>query len=141
MTRILVTDDAQTLRLYCRDVLVRAGYVVDEAINGIEGLEKALTAPYDLYIIDINMPAMDGLTMLRTLRQEDIPQGAAMIVSSEIGTTGMEEAARLGANLYITKPVRADVLLAQVRALVGEARLPDAARACSAPAAMAGARR
>jgi len=120
MTRILVTDDAQTLRLYYRQVLGRAGYAVDEAINGIEGLEKALMAPYDLYIIDINMPSMDGLTMLRTLRQEAMPQTAAMIVSTETDTAASDEAARLGANLFSPKPVRADLLLAQVRALVGE---------------------
>lgn len=122
MTRILVVDDAQTPRLYYRDVLGRAGYAVDEALNGIEGLEKALVAPYDLYIIDINMPGMDGLTMLRTLRQEDMLQGAAMIITSEVAVEGMDEAARLGANLYTTKPVRADLLLAQIRALAGEAR-------------------
>lgn len=123
MTRILVTDDAQTLRMYYRDVLSRAGYAVDEAMNGIEGLEKAFMAPYDLYIIDINMPGMDGLTMLRTLRQEDdFPQAAAMIVTTEADPVGVEEATRLGANLYATKPVRPDLLLAQVRALVGEPR-------------------
>lgn len=123
MTRILVTDDAQTLRMYYRDVLSRAGYAVDEAMNGIEGLEKAFTAPYDLYIIDINMPGMDGLTMLRTLRQEDdFPQAAAMIVTTEADPVGVEEATRLGANFYATKPVRPDFLLAQVRALVGEPR-------------------
>ena len=119
MTRILVIDDAQTLRLYYREVLSRAGYDVDEALNGIEGLEKALMAPYDLYIVDVNMPGMDGLSMLRALRAEDIPQGAAMIVTTETDPMGAEEAARLGANLYTTKPVRADMLLAQVRALAG----------------------
>ena len=124
MTRILVIDDAQTLRLYYRDVLGRAGYTVDEALNGIEGLEKALMEPYDLYIVDINMPGMDGLSMLRALRQEDMPQAAAMIVTTETDPKGAQEAARLGANLYTTKPVRADLLLAQVKALAG---LPKAA--------------
>jgi len=100
-------------------VLGRAGYAVDEALNGIEGLEKALMEPYDLYVVDINMPGMDGLSMLRALRQEDMPQGAAMIVTTETDPKGAEEAAKLGANLYTTKPVRADLLLAQVRALVG----------------------
>lgn len=119
MKRILVIDDALTLRLYYREVLGNVGYIVDEAINGIEGLEKALKSPYDLYIVDVNMPGMDGLSMLRALRQEPMPQGAAMIVTTETDPKGSEEAARLGANLYCNKPVRADLLLAQVRALVG----------------------
>lgn len=119
MTRILVVDDAPTLRLYYRETLSRAGYEVEEAMNGVEGLEKALTTPFELYIVDINMPGMDGLTMLRALRQEAIPQGAAMIVSTESDPEGIVEAARCGANLYATKPVRGDLLVAQVRALIG----------------------
>ena len=125
MTRILVIDDALTLRLYYREVLSAAGYGVDEALNGIAGLEKALTQQYALYIIDINMPGMDGLSMLRALRQEPIPQGAAMIVTTETDARASAEAARLGANLYASKPVRADVLLAQVRALVGPPPAPE----------------
>ncbi|WP_226018071.1 PleD family two-component system response regulator [Novosphingobium sp. FKTRR1] len=127
MTRILVVDDAQTQRLYYRDVLGRAGYGVDEAIDGIEGLEKALVDPYDLYIIDINMRGMDGLSMLRTLRQEDMPQGAVMIVSNETGANVGDAAVSLGANLFSPKPVRGDLLLAQVRALVGATRPPERA--------------
>jgi two-component system chemotaxis response regulator CheY len=119
--RILVVDDAQTLRLYYRDILGRANYLVDEAINGIEGLEKALMAPYDLYIVDINMPGMDGLSMLRALRQEPIAQGAAMILSTESDPGTCAQAAHLGANLCATKPVRPDQLLSRVRALIGEA--------------------
>lgn len=129
MTRILVTDDALTLRLYYREVLSGAGYVVDEALNGIEGLEKALSEPYDLYIIDVNMPGMDGLSMLRALRQEAIPQGAAMIISTETGAEISAEAARVGANLQSAKPVRADRLLADVRALIGPARAQTARQA------------
>lgn len=129
MTRILVTDDALTLRLYYREVLSGAGYVVDEALNGIEGLEKALSEPYDLYIIDVNMPGMDGLSMLRALRQEAIPQGAAMIISTETGAEISVEAARVGANLQSAKPVRADRLLAEVRALIGPARAQTARQA------------
>jgi two-component system chemotaxis response regulator CheY len=121
MKRVLVIDDAQTLRRYYRDILGRANYAVDEAINGIEGLEKALTAPFDLYIVDINMPGMDGLSMLRALRAEPIAQGAAMVVSTEVDAGTRASAAHVGANLCATKPVRPDLLLAQVRALIGEA--------------------
>jgi two-component system chemotaxis response regulator CheY len=135
MTRILVIDDAPTLRLYYRQVLGQAGYAVDEALNAIEGLERALTAPYDLYVVDINLPGMDGLTMLRTLRQEDIPQGAAMVVTTETDPAVVTAAARVGANLHTAKPVRADLLLAQVRALVGPARPASATAGAQGAAA------
>ena len=49
-------------------VLEAAGFVVEEAINGVEGYEKALTQPFDLMIVDINMPKMDGYSMLRAIR-------------------------------------------------------------------------
>ena len=67
--RILVVDDALTVRMYCRDVLERAGFDVEEAGNGIEGLERALGGGFDLLFVDINMPRMDGYEMVRHLRE------------------------------------------------------------------------
>ena len=63
--RVLVVDDASLVRLYYRDALERAGFEVDEALNGLEALEKLLVAPVDLLIVDVNMPQMDGLTFLQ----------------------------------------------------------------------------
>ncbi|MEK9711506.1 MAG: response regulator, partial [Thalassolituus sp.] len=59
MKQILIVDDASTVRMYHRNILESAGYTVDEAVNGIEALEKALEHTFDLYIVDINMPKMD----------------------------------------------------------------------------------
>ena len=56
------------VRLYYRTALESAGFVVEEALNGLEALEKLLTAPFDLLIVDVNMPQMDGFTFLQTLR-------------------------------------------------------------------------
>ena len=72
MKRILIIDDAATVRMYHRNILESAGYAVEEAMNGIEALEKALPEPFDLYIVDINMPKLDGYGFLRQLRGEDI---------------------------------------------------------------------
>ena len=60
MKRILVIDDAATVRLYHREILENAGFDVAEAINGVEALEKIEEAPFDLYLVDINMPKLDG---------------------------------------------------------------------------------
>ena len=66
--RVLVVEDTRTVRLYYRDILEAAGFDVDEAANGLEGLERAAQAAPDLLLVDINMPKMDGFEMLRAIR-------------------------------------------------------------------------
>ena len=83
MKRILIVDDAATVRMYHRSILESAGYTVEEAWNGIEALEKALESPFDLYLVDINMPKLDGYGFLRELRQQQIRQQPAIMVSTE----------------------------------------------------------
>lgn len=119
MKRILIIDDAATVRLYHRSILEPAGYLVEEAMNGLEGLEKALNAPFDLYIVDVNMPKMDGYTFLRELRSSDIPQGPAMMVSTESEAHDKQAAFVAGANLYLIKPAKPEVLLNYVSLLLG----------------------
>ena len=83
MKRILIIDDAATVRMYHRSILESAGYAVEEAMNGIEALEKGLQNPFDLYIVDVNMPKLDGYGFLRELRQQEISQRPAIMVSTE----------------------------------------------------------
>src|SRR5689334_20983162 len=66
--RILVVDDSSLVRLYYRHALEQAGFEVVQAINGIEAMERVLSESFDLLIIDVNMPRMDGFTFLRRLR-------------------------------------------------------------------------
>src|SRR4051794_41119430 len=95
-TRVLVVDDASLVRMYYRDALERAGYEVDEALNGLEALEKLLIAPADLLIVDVNMPQMDGFTFLKVLRRQDLPVAGtpALVISTE-AKDGDRAAARL----------------------------------------------
>jgi two-component system chemotaxis response regulator CheY len=120
--RILVVDDAATVRMYHRSVLEGAGYEVAEAINGIEALEKTLAAPtpFDLYLVDINMPKLDGYGFLRELRSQDILQVPAVIISTEAKTQDKQRAWEAGANFYLIKPIKPDVLLAFCRLLLGQ---------------------
>ena len=62
--------------------LLQAGWQVDEAVNGVEAIEKSLLAPYDLYLVDVNMPKLDGYAFLRELRSQPIPQAPAIMASS-----------------------------------------------------------
>jgi two-component system chemotaxis response regulator CheY len=120
MKRILVVDDAATVRLYHLNILKEAGYNVEQAVNGLEALEKALQMPYDLYLVDVNMPKLDGYGFLKELRLQDMPQVPAIMVSTESSDRDRVRAYAAGANLYIVKPTKPDLLLASVALLLGE---------------------
>lgn len=122
MKRILIVDDAATVRMYHRNILEDAGYLVDEAINGIEALEKSLQETFDLYLVDINMPKLDGYGFLRQLRGQNIPQAPAIMISTEAEANDKKRAFIAGANAYLIKPSKPDELLLQVRLLLGEAQ-------------------
>jgi two-component system chemotaxis response regulator CheY len=105
MKKILIIDDAATIRMYHRQILEEAGFAVDEAINGIEALEKCLMHHYDLYVVDVNMPKMDGCTFLRELRSRpEISQSPAVMVSTEAKQNDQIAAFEAGANYYVIKP-------------------------------------
>jgi two-component system chemotaxis response regulator CheY len=117
--RILVVDDAATVRMYHRQILEGIGFVVDEAVNGIEALEKALRTSYDLYLVDINMPKLNGYDFLRELRSSDIVQAPAIMISTEAESGDKSKAFESGANYYLVKPIKPEVLLTYSRLLLG----------------------
>ena len=119
---ILVVDDAITVRLFYRKVLEEAGYRVEEAVNGLEGLEKVMTLGPDLLVVDINMPKMDGYQMLRLVRGDPATRAVpALMVSTESQPQDTELAFVAGANFYIPKPVRPLDFLETVRLMTGQA--------------------
>ena len=119
-SRILVVDDATVVRLYYRQILEREGYGVEEAINGIEGLEKAMQSSFDLCIVDVNMPLMDGYAFLHALRREPATQALpALMTTSEAGPEDHRTALKAGANAYLVKPVAQNQLALYVAAMLG----------------------
>lgn len=120
-TRILIVDDAGLVRMYYREALEGAGFDVDEALNGLEALEKLLTAPVDLLIVDVNMPQMDGLTFLQALRRQAPPIASipVLITTTESSPHDIQAARKAGANDYLTKPVARDQLVLHACILSG----------------------
>ena len=124
MKRILIVDDAATVRMFHRGILESAGYAVEEALNGMEALEKALDAtdaPFDMYLVDVNMPRLDGYGFLQELRRQQIPQQPAIMVSTEAEAGDARSAYRAGANGYLVKPVQPATLLTHMQFMLGEA--------------------
>ena len=119
--RVLVVDDASLVRMYYRQALEAAGFQVEEALNGLEALEKLLVTPVDLLIVDVNMPRMDGLTFLNAVRRKDPPVCGipAMVTSSEAGAQDREAARAAGANFYLVKPVSQDTLVQYAALMCG----------------------
>lgn len=118
---VLVIDDASLVRMYYRAALEGAGYRVEEALNGIEALEKLPGLGADLLVVDVNMPQMDGLSFLRTLRQSagETASVPALVTSTESREADFLAARAAGANFYLVKPIERDTLVAWAATLCG----------------------
>lgn len=122
MARVLVVDDATTVRMYYRDVLEEAGFTVEEAVNGFEGLEKAIEQSFDLLVVDVNMPKMDGYAFLRQGRATpELRAIPALMISTESQARDRARAYAAGANLYLVKPVQPQILAEAARLMAGAA--------------------
>jgi two-component system chemotaxis response regulator CheY len=121
MKRILVVEDSLTARAFYRSTLEDAGFAVEEAANGLEGLERAMLGHYDLAIVDINMPKMDGYAMMQELRRNpDLFRLPVMMVTTESGADDEAKAFACGANYYIVKPADPGDLTLTARLLTGQ---------------------
>jgi two-component system, chemotaxis family, chemotaxis protein CheY len=119
--RILVVDDANLVRRFYRDALERADFTVDEALNGVEALERVLVETFDLVIVDVNMPQMDGFTFIKALRTQAAPTSSipTLVISTEAGPQDKAAARTAGANFYLVKPVTQAALVEHVSIMCG----------------------
>lgn len=118
MTRILVVDDAAFMRMRCTKMLTEKGYEVAEAANGEEALKKYTENKPDAVLLDITMPNMDGLEVLKRLIGMD-PQAKVAMVTAMGQQSMVIEALRTGAKDFVVKPFDADRVLGAVKKLVG----------------------
>ncbi|MGI6364561.1 MAG: response regulator [Bacillota bacterium] len=102
--RILIVDDAAFMRMMIRDILTKNNFeVVGEATNGEEAVAKYMELKPDLVTLDITMPGMDGVTVLKRIRQQD--PSARVVMCSAMGQQAMVvEAIQNGAKDFINKP-------------------------------------
>lgn len=118
MKRVLVVDDAVTVRMYHRQLMESVGFEVEEAANGIEALEKGLSSKFDLFLVDVNMPKMDGYRLVEEMRKkEELKAMPVIMISTESQNQDREQALLAGANLYVVKPAIASTLKAQAQML------------------------
>ena len=119
MATIMVVDDSKTVRSYHGSILKSMGVEVLEAENGMEALEKSLGANIDLYLVDVNMPVMDGYSFIKDLRKQDNHKIVPIImITTQAKDEDKESAYKVGANLFETKPIKPDQLQAYVDILV-----------------------
>jgi two-component system, chemotaxis family, chemotaxis protein CheY len=118
--RVLVIEDGITMRMFYRDILEAAGFEVEEAINGLEGVERAMAEVFDLLVVDINMPKMDGYQVIRAIREdESLWRLPVITISTEDKEQDALKAYDAGANFYLVKPVRPKDLEEMARLLTG----------------------
>ena len=106
MARVLIVEDDVSFRAFLREALVQEGYEVLEAHTGVEGLRLIQESPVSLVVTDILMPDVDGLQMIREIRQR-FPQTKIVAISGGYAWSGppmLELAQRLGADLVFDKP-------------------------------------
>ena len=114
MNRILVVDDDDTTRLVIRSVLGKAGFSVDEAVDGVEALARLGTDRWELMLLDVWMPRMTGLDLLTALRGlEQAPR--VVVMTSDDAPETLLKAVREQAFSYVHKPIDPQTLVATVR--------------------------
>lgn len=115
--RILVVEDEAGIAKFVRQGLREAGYAVDVAEDGLAGLDYAQAVPYDLLVVDIMLPVLDGLALIRALRRQGNRTPTLMLTARDT-VADRVEGLDAGADDYLVKPFAFSELLARVRALL-----------------------
>jgi len=119
--RVLLVEDEPTLAAQLRQVLAEAGYAVDHAADGREAWYLGGVQPYDAIVLDLGLPVLDGLSVLKRWRSEGVSTPVLVLTARD---QWHEKVAGIdaGADDYLTKPFHTEELLARVRALIRRAQ-------------------
>jgi two-component system chemotaxis response regulator CheY len=118
--RILIVEDSPTMRQLLVFALKRLkGVEIVEAQDGMDGLRKVTSDDFDLALVDINMPVMDGLKLISLIRGEPSLESMPIcVITTEGAKEDRDRAMALGANEYLTKPIQANKVLAMAKGLL-----------------------
>ena len=120
MATILAVDDSASMRQMVSFTLKGAGYEVVEASDGKEALDKARGQQFDLVISDVNMPVMDGITLIKELRAlTEYKFTPLLMLTTESGDDKKVQGKSAGATGWIVKPFNPDQLLATINKVLG----------------------
>jgi two-component system response regulator RegX3 len=114
---ILVVEDEEAIRTGLIDVLVFHGFKVDSAATGPDGLQKALSGKFDLILLDIMLPGMDGYEICDRIRDEDRDQ-AIIMLTAKTSDEEIIEGLKLGADDYVSKPFSIQQLVLRIEAVL-----------------------
>ncbi|MFN7008689.1 MAG: response regulator [Allorhizobium sp.] len=118
---ILTVDDSASIRMTTKIALTNAGYKVTEAVDGTDGIAKLSAGTFDLIVTDLNMPNMDGLTMIRELRKMPAHTGVPVIfLTTESDGEIKAQARAAGATGWLTKPFDPESLVKITRKVLGK---------------------
>jgi two-component system OmpR family response regulator len=115
--RLLLVEDDKKIALFVANGLKQAGFAVDHMENGEDGLHMALNEPYDVAVIDIMLPKIDGLTLIEEIRSQGINM-PVLILSAKRTVDDRVKGLQTGGDDYLTKPFAFSELLARVQALI-----------------------
>ena len=118
--RLLIVEDEKRLADTLRQLLHRQGYTADVSYDGVSGLDNAMSGIYDLVILDVMLPGMNGFQVAQKLRQGGIVVPVLMLTAKS-GLTDRVHGLDCGADYYLTKPFEAEELLACIRTLLRRA--------------------
>lgn len=114
--RILIVEDEKDLSMILTEMLEMEGYYVDVAYDGVSGLDNALSGIYDIIILDIMLPEMDGIQALSEIRKNNI-NTPVLILTAKSEIEDKVDGLESGADDYLTKPFNTKELMARIRAL------------------------
>src|SRR4030042_435222 len=112
--RILVVDDDENIRVTIEAILENEGYAVDGAMNGREAIKKSESTAYNLALIDIRLPDMEGIELLTSMK-DTVPKVRKIIITGYPSMQNAIDAVNRNADAYLVKPVDVDKLLELVR--------------------------
>ncbi len=123
--KILIVEDETAIRTGLVDIFVFHGYDVDYAEHGEEGLNKALSGLYDLILLDVMLPGIDGFEICNRIRQQDRHQ-AVIMLTAKTSDEDIIQGLTLGADDYVSKPFSVTQLVLRVQAVLRRSRVGEA---------------